>query len=222
MAAVLNFPQNSTPKAPLTPPCYANAMNTPPPPLPFALDQSLRRALVTGEQLLWRAQPRARGLLGGFWIWVFAIPWTLFSLGWEAAAFLPWLAETKTPDAMRLSFGIVFPLFGLPFILIGLWMLWTPIRAMRQAKLTVYGLTNRRLLRLVEGRKREVSSVLLDQIGPLTRHEKADGSGHLSIQTHSRVDSDGDRITEKFDIWGVPGVAQLERLILENRVLPPQ
>lgn len=191
------------------------------PPLPMALEQSLRRELTASERLLWSAQPRASRLKAGFGIWVFAIPWTVFALFWESMAFLPWMAETKTPDNVRLTFGIVMPIFGLPFILIGFWMLWQPIRAMRKAGSTAYGLTNRRLIRLVEAGKRETASVLLDQIGPMDRSERADGSGHLRIQTHSHVDSEGDRITEKFEVLGVPDVARLERLIIENRN-PPQ
>lgn len=183
----------------------------------MALDQSLRRELIAGERLLWSAQPRASRLKAGFVIWAFAIPWTVFALFWESMAFLPWLAEPKTPDNMRLTFGIVMPIFGLPFILIGFWMLWQPIRAMRTAGSTAYGLTNRRLIRVVETGQRETASVLLDQIGPMDRSERSDGTGHLRIQTHSHVDSEGDRITERFEVLGVPDVARLERLIIENR-----
>ena len=71
------------------------------------------------------------------------------------------------------------PIFGLPFIAVGLWMLWTPIRAMRQAGQTLYALTDRRIVRLVSGRKRELHSVLLNQIGPINRSELPDGTGHL-------------------------------------------
>lgn len=185
--------------------------------LPPALDQSLRREMVTGERLLWSARPSASRMKAGFGIWLFAIPWTAFALFWESMAILPWFASSKTPEAFQWTFGIVFPLFGLPFVLIGLWMLWQPVRAMRQAASTAYGLTDRRLIRLVDGPKREIASVLLDQIGPVDRSEAKDGWGNLRIQTHSRIDSDGDRQTERFEIIGVPDVARLERLILEQQ-----
>jgi hypothetical protein len=184
--------------------------------VPPRLDSALRRELVMGERLLWSAKPRGRKLKGGFAIWLFAIPWTAFALFWESMAFLPWIASTKTPGAITWSFGIIFPIFGLPFILIGFWMLWQPIRAMRSAGFTAYGLTDRRLFRVVEGRVRKVDSVLLRQIGPIDRREDSAGFGDLRIQTHSRIDSDGDRITERFEVMGVPGVARLERLLLEH------
>lgn len=196
----------------------------PPPKTPLglspALDQALRRELLAGERLLWSAQPRAGKLRRGFGIWLFAIPWTAFALFWEVMAFLPWFASSKTPQAIQWSFGIVMPLFGLPFVAIGLWMLWQPIRAMRGAGDTAYGLTERRLLRVIEtqgrGGERKVDSLLLRQIGPIDRREGRDGFGDLRIQTHSTVDSDGDRKTERFEVLGVPEVARLERLLLEN------
>lgn len=190
-------------------------------PLPLELDTALRRELGAGERILWSARPIPGKLKAGFGIWLFAIPWTAFALFWEAASLLPWATSSQTPSAIQWSFGIVFPLFGLPFVLIGFWMLWMPIRAMRNAGSTAYGLTNRRLIRLVSGERHEVASVLLDQIGPMNRDEGQDGTGNLRIQTHSRVDSDGDRLTEKFEVLGVPDVAKLERLILENRSTLP-
>ena len=185
-------------------------------PQPLTVDAALRRELTAGERILWSAQPRATHMKRGFGIWLFAIPWTVFSLGWEAASILPWFASSKTPEAIQWTFGIVFPLFGLPFVAIGFWMLWQPIRAMRLAGQTIYALTERRLIRVVTGPKSEFASVMLSQIGPMQRREARDGVGDLAIQTHSRVDSDGDRVTEKFLVTGVPDVARLERLIVEN------
>ena len=183
----------------------------------MALEADLRRDLAPGERILWSGQPLAKRLKVGFGIWLFAVPWTLFALFWESMALLPWSASTKTPDGITWTFGIIMPIFGLPFIAIGLWMLWTPIKAMRQAGETLYALTDRRIVRLVSGRKRELHSVLLDQIGPINRRELPDGTGHLRIETHSTTDSEGDRRTERFEVLGVPGVARLERLILEIR-----
>lgn len=185
--------------------------------MPQAIEAELRRELASGERVLWSAQPLARRLKGGFGIWLFAVPWTLFALFWESMVLLPWSASSKTPDGITWTFGIIMPIFGLPFIAIGLWMLWKPIKAMRQAGETLYALTDRRIIRLVSGPKRELHSVLIDQIGPINRNEAPDGTGHLRVETHSTTDSDGDQRTETFDVLGVPGVARLERLILENR-----
>lgn len=190
------------------------------PPLSPQLAQSLHRELVTGERVLWSAVPRASLLTAGLGIWLFAIPWTAFALFWESMALSPWFASRGAHGAIEWGFGIVLPLFGLPFVAIGLWMLWKPVAAMRNAARTVYALTDRRIIALVDGNKREVQSVMVDRIGPMQRRERKDGTGDLSIQTHSRVDSDGDRITERFIVAGVADVARLERLIIEAQARP--
>ena len=135
-------------------------------------------------------------------------------------AFLPWLGSTNTPSGVQWSFGIVFPLFGLPFIGIGLTMLWLPFKVRRKAATTIFGLTDRRIVRVTAGRKRESASVMLDQMGPIDVSADADGYGSLRIQTGNRTDSDGDKVIDRFEVLAVPDVARLESLLLERRALP--
>jgi hypothetical protein len=181
------------------------------------LDSILRRELLPGERLLWSARPAPHKLRGVFMIWFFAIPWTAFALFWEAMAFLPWIASTHTPAGITWSFGIIFPLFGLPFIAVGLGMLWMPFKVQRKAVQTIYGLTDRRMLRVSAGKQRDSASVLFHQMGPIDVSATADGYGNLRIQTGSSRDSDGDRVTERFEVLGVPDVARLEGLLLEQQ-----
>lgn len=195
-------------------------MSSAAPPLAPHMDQVLRRELTRGERLIWAAQPRAARMKSVLWMWVFALPWTLFALFWESGVLSIWGGRTSSASNMEIAFGIFFPIFGLPFVAIGFWMMWKPIAAMRQARDTAYGLTNLRIFRVVEGRKRIVASVALDQMGPIDRSEHADGWGDLRIQTHSHYDTDGERETQRFEVIGIPDVARLERLILENRTVP--
>jgi len=187
-----------------------------------ALDPAVQRALresTPGERILWAGQPEGRRMTMAFALWLFAIPWTAFSLAWEAMALIPLLSGsisgTKAPSGMMLVFGIVFPLFGLPFVAIGFWMLWQPIAAVRRARRTVYALTDRRLIEVIVGAATSVKSVMLDRIGPIERSAGPDGWGTLRVQTGSHVDSDGDRITDRFEMIGIPDVVGLERRILE-------
>ncbi|MFM9934948.1 MAG: hypothetical protein ACKVOL_01980 [Novosphingobium sp.] len=194
-------------------------MQPPSPPLAPSpeLDSILRRELLPGERLLWSASPAPRKLRAAYAIWLFAVPWTAFALFWEAMAFMPWYAGTHTPDAMKWSFGIVFPLFGLPFIAVGCAMLWMPFKVQRKAAQTIYGLTDRRILRVSAGAKRDSASVMLGQMGPIDVSADGEGYGTLRIQTGTGIDSDGDRVTERFEIAGVPDVARLEGLLLEQQ-----
>jgi hypothetical protein len=191
-------------------------METPNLPSP-ELESILRRELMPGERLLWSGRPDPSRLRAAFAIWFFAVPWTAFALFWEAMALLPWMASSHTPLGIQWSFGIIFPLFGLPFIGVGLTMLWMPFKARRKAAHTIYGLTDQRLLRVSAGRQRESASVLISQMGPIDVTADADGYGTLRVQTGTSRDSDGDRVTERFEVFGVPGVNRLEGLLLEQR-----
>lgn len=189
---------------------------TPQLPLALPLAALLRRELTAGEHVLWQGQPASKRMLAVFALWGFAIPWTAFALFWEGMALMPWFAPA-VPSWMQWSFGIAMPLFGLPFIAIGFWMLWQPIRLMRKAGDTLYVLTDRRLIRLVAGPTTEQTSVFVDRIGPIEKSEGRDGWGSIRVQTHSRLDSEGDRVTEKFEVNAVPDVARLHRLIVERQ-----
>ena len=185
------------------------------------LDSILRRELMLGERLLWSGKPDPDRLRAPFAIWFFAVPWTAFALFWEAMALLPWLGSTHTPLGIQWSFGIIFPLFGLPFIGIGLKMLSLPFKAQRKAAQTIFGLTDRRIVRVTAGRKRESASVLFAQMGPIDVTADADGYGSLRIQTGSRRDSDGDKVIERFEVFAVPDVGRLEGLLLERKAEIP-
>jgi len=180
------------------------------------LESILRRELLPAERLLWSASP-AQQQLSVFWIWLFGIPWTAFCLFWEAMGLMPFfIPHQRAPDAMGSGFAILFPLFGVPFVAVGLGLLWAPFGALGKAGQTIYGLTDRRMLRVTAGKKRESSSVLFRQMGPIQIRVDTRGSGTLRIQTGTGLDSDGDQTISKFEVVGVPDVARLNNLLLEQ------
>ena len=183
-----------------------------PQPLPPRFDAALRAQLLPGERVLWSAQPRARkqGLV--FLIWLFAIPWTVFALFWT------WMAATPLRQGQHfggyIEYG--FPLFGLPFILIGLGMLATPFRLLLRARRVVYALTDSRVIRLYAGRDTKVESIQIDQVGQIDAQHDADGYGRLSIATTPLSDLNRDRRAGAFILLGIPDSRRLERLMLEQ------
>src|ERR1041384_2667380 len=120
----------------------------------------VQRELAAGESLLWSGRPdpvRSSGAAYGCWI--FAVPWTAFSVFWMAAA---WgLIGGRGNPAMSL--------FGLPFLLVGLGMMMAPRWAYASAKKTVYAVTTRRLIIMNEGRFRKIKSFYADDLGALER-----------------------------------------------------
>ena len=147
-------------------------------PLEGALQQELRR----GERVLWQGRQVARLDPKMFGTWFFAIPWTAFALFWT---FMAWTGTSHVNDdsAFSTAFSIGFPLFGLPFVLVGCWMLAMPFLAMANAANTIFAVTDQRLLRLYVGRELKSDSVEADEIGRLSRSELPNGNGTLTVST---------------------------------------
>jgi hypothetical protein len=179
------------------------------------LRDALDNELATGENLIWSARPDPRRMLVVLWFWAFALPWTLFALFWEGTSLTFFFFGLVKLDPNFRWFMAIFPIFGLPFVGIGCWMMWKPVAALLDAREQIHGLTNRRIMTLTMRKDKKLVSADLAKIGPIRRKEKPDGWGNLIVETGSRIGSDGDRITEKFEVYGVPEVANLERLLRE-------
>jgi hypothetical protein len=114
--------------------------------LPHSLRTTVEDELDPGERIEWLAQP----LPGRSFPWaalfpmLFGIPWTAFAIFWVVMA--GGFFEQGPQDEGRFFFA----LFGVPFILVGLGMLSSPIwirRRLRKAvEGTAYVITDRRVV----------------------------------------------------------------------------
>jgi hypothetical protein len=175
--------------------------------LPEHLQQRLRAELKPGESVSWASQPNVdRYMKAGFKLWFFFIPWTAFALFWIAGA-----SGFRMP---KFEGGwSLFPLFGLPFLLIGIGGLSSPLWLRRKARSIVYAITNQRAL-VIEGAKSiTVKSYRVADITDLERTEHTDGTGDLVLRTERYHDSDGDRQTRRHGFFAIENVRRVERLI---------
>ena len=161
---------------------------------------ALEREFGPGESAVWHGWQLARIDPTHFLIYVFAVPWTAFALMWTVLA-----AGAIGVSGIGLV-GIAFPLFGLPFIAVGCWMLARPFVPLWEKGRVLYVVTETRVLKLALGRELVVKTVPADRIGLSERREQPDGSGTLSLAVRIGRDSDGDRQTETFDIGPVAGI----------------
>jgi hypothetical protein len=169
---------------------------------------------MLGERVLWAGRPSAlRTFLPSLLVWLFAIPWTAFALGWEAMALQAWLSGKGNSGTTQALFGIIFPLFGLPFVLIGLAMMSLPFFAWRWARRTVHVVSDQRLVDITVGRRLKVKSARIGSVVRTERTESKDGRGTLKVVTGSRVDGDGDRMEESHTLYGIDDVRAVERLV---------
>ncbi|MGB4342661.1 MAG: hypothetical protein WBJ03_03520 [Moraxellaceae bacterium] len=172
--------------------------------LPQVLQERVMRELQPGEVVSWAGQPDPRRLmLGGFALWLFFIPWTAFSVFWIAGA-----SGFKVPDFSQ-PFEF-FPLFGLPFLLIGVGGLSSPFWIYRKARHMVYVITSKRAFAMTGGRSITVESWSASQLEKIVRTERPDGSGDLVFATEVWRDSDGDRRTRQKGFMGIADVRMVE------------
>ena len=164
--------------------------------LPEELDNRIHAELRHGEQLIWAGQPIPGRLMRG------AIPFVVSGLFFTAFAIF-WLAT-----ASGILFGgfqhgawdgfgglfACFPLFGVPFVLIGLGMISSPYWLKRRAQRTCYALTDQRAIIWVPGwfSGTEVRSYQAAQLDKMSRRDYADGSGDLIFEEVLSITRDSD------------------------------
>jgi hypothetical protein len=173
-------------------------------------------AELAGEKILWAGRPDARkAFLFATPMLLFAIPWTVFAIGWEYIALAVFFSKNShTPSGPMDMMAWVFPIFGLPFVLVGLYMTAAPFWAWWKARNTVYALTEQRMVTVISGRNLNVKSIDVSGIASIDRAEKRNGSGTLHLNMGVYRDSEGDKIEKRTTLEGVPDVRELELLMI--------
>lgn len=175
--------------------------------MPPELQQRVTRELQPGEVVRWAAQPNSsRMMMQGFALWLFFIPWTAFSVFWIWGA-----AGFRLPDFSS-PFSL-FPLFGLPFLLIGIGGLLSPLWVQRRARHTVYVVSNQRAFMLSGWRNITMTSWQPAQLTQITRTERPDGSGDLVFDAQIQRDADGNAVKSKNGFSAIPDVRTAESFI---------
>ena len=183
--------------------------------IPFDLDRKLESELQSGERIEWKGMPVPRFFkLETLVTFLFAIPWTAFAIFWMCGA-----AGFQIPDFSKgFTPFMLFPLFGLPFVAIGLGMLSTPVWAYLQDRKTLYAITNKRVIIMTGGKSFEIRSLPAKQIKELTRRERS-GTGDLIIAHETWRDSDNDLRTKEtglFNIVDVKGAQRALQILIEK------
>jgi hypothetical protein len=177
--------------------------------IPRDLREKVERELRDGERAQWIDMPIPHYFtpksIASF---LFAIPWTAFAIFWVCGA-----SGFKLPD-FKEGFDL-FPLFGLPFILIGIGMLSTPIWTHRKALKTIYVVTDRRAITFMGGRSITIRSYPPEQLGNIYRKERRDGTGDIVFDRRSWRDSDGDRHSEELGFLRINNPKEVEELLIK-------
>jgi hypothetical protein len=134
--------------------------------------------LDSSESLLWAGRPRQGMLLRSSDVFMipFSLLWGGFAIFWEIMALIGTLNKESGPA------GIIFPLFGVPFVLVGLYMIFGRfIVDAKQRKKTHYGVTDQRVI-IVSGLfARKSKSLNLRTLTDVSLSEKADRRGTITF-----------------------------------------
>jgi hypothetical protein len=175
--------------------------------IPFDRLQRIQAEMQPGESIRWIGQPSPKSAaLGGAVIWLFAIPWTAFALFWMCGAAGFKIPDFKSPQAL-------FPLFGLPFVLVGVAMLLSPIALWRKAKRTYYMVTDRRAVILLDGATIKVQSFGPKTLSSVERVQSPDGSGSLFFGDTAFQPQHGKHRPPRIGFIGIPNVREVESLL---------
>lgn len=165
-----------------------------------------QREMRSGERLIWADRPApGRMALSGLALTAFGSVFGGFAAFWIAGA-----ASMTPEDAGVFSF---FPLFGVPFLLVGLGMMLAPVWIWMAAKKTVYAITSERLV-IIRGNR--VQSFEPDEIEELERREGGDGSGDVIFNrdiVRSRSRRGSRTRVRRIGFFGIPEVRRVEDAI---------
>jgi hypothetical protein len=149
-------------------------------------EDAVRTHLEPGEKLLWSGMP-AGGIRPGpqdAMLIPFSIAWTSFSVFWEIMVCRGLFGGHNAEAAGWFSW--IFPLWGIPFILVGLYLMFGRywVDAKRREN-TFYGITNKGVIIISGMTNRNVKSMHFASISDISMTQKPDGSGTIRMGAYN-------------------------------------
>lgn len=135
------------------------------------MEKYFKNELLSNEKILWSGQPERKVLFSSFDIFLvpFSLLWGGFAFFWETAV----LTSGGPP---------FFMLFGIPFVLIGLYFIAGRfIYKSYRKKKTYYAITNKRVLVLTEFPSRNLQAAFINTIPTINKSIGNDGIGTIKF-----------------------------------------
>jgi hypothetical protein len=181
---------------------------------PNEVQTMVRSELEAGESLLWTGGANAsRAALSSLPVMLFGIPFTAFALFWMNGASHTTQAASRSSSHQPIPFQFV-AFFGLPFLLIGLGIVFAPLFAYLKALKTTYAITDKRVIVITDGRTRAVKSCTPADIVSVDHLERAGGTGDVIIRTNGIIQQRNSVSQINVSLLGVSNVKEVARLVL--------
>ena len=147
------------------------------PVIPLTGNERFRPYMLTGERILWTGRPKQGFLLSsrdGLLI-PFSVMWGGFAIFWN---FGVWTMGNGDDGP-----GIFFKLWGLPFLVVGLYLIFGRfLHDIAIRKSVVYAVTDQRVLVLRGTRSPKLTSLDIDRLPRLELSEHRDGTGTIAFE----------------------------------------
>lgn len=179
----------------------------------------LMAEVASDERLLWAARPSATRAFGRHVpLLFFGGCFTLFALFWiSMAAGITGLGRSMVGGGFGLV-SYVFPLLGVPFVVVGIYTMAKPFLASSQAGSGACGLTDKRAIIIEGGLTRSVKSYGPRDFQHIERRDLADGSSDVIFarEPYSHYDHNTHHHRTGFTeigFFGVPDGREAERIV---------
>jgi Bacterial PH domain len=172
--------------------------------------------LQSGENLYWTgtADPR-RAAFATLPTAIFGIPFAGFALFWVTQAYHATSAMSKSSNNAFTNGFRLFPLFGIPFLFVGLGIILAPLWVFLKGASTVYAVTNQRVMIITGGNSRSVKSITPADIVSVEHRERPDGSGDIVILTTGTIRANNNLVSPvKVALFGVQNVKQVAQQVM--------
>jgi hypothetical protein len=164
--------------------------------------------LMSGESIVWSGQPQGSVIFhkeDSFLI-PFSLLWGGFAIFWEASVAGLWGGHAKG----GWLFGM---LWGIPFVVIGQYLIWGRfVYAAWLKRRTYYAITNRRVLVIQDGWKRQIASAYVDSLPSIVKEGGSNGIGILRFapQQSTWANNRGWGAWNALSISGLPTFVDIE------------
>lgn len=148
----------------------------------YDTQQVFQEQLLKGEDILWSGQPDPNVTFTTMDIFLipFSLFWGGFAIFWEILV----LIFPRGVDYGDFNFvaHLIFPLFGIPFVIIGLYLMFGRfIYKKWKKRRTYYAVTNKRLISLSKAWGQHFQEANIKSISGLGKKVRSDGIGTLTF-----------------------------------------
>lgn len=140
--------------------------------------RELREHLLPEERILWSGQP-APGVhftTADIFLVPFSLFWGGFAIFWEISAL------KSIPSGAPGAVNVIFPLFGIPFVLMGLYLIFGRFifKAWKKRR-TYYAVTDRRVISLIRVFGDHFMEADVKSISSISRRMRSSGVGSIAF-----------------------------------------